>query len=977
MSELCGNLERFVDGELAPVDAENFRHHLTRCGRCEARLKELVALELLAEDAVGAAGDAPASNVVPGPPAWRRKTWLMVAPVALAAGLAALVLVSRPDSRPDTPEAFLARAPTRGLEARVTHPGADRHRPYAVMRSEDTPAQPLPMREMALLEEAGDDRGVAVAFLLRGELAQASAHLDKLPASPDADTDRAVLALQRGAPEEALALLERALKERPQHPQALWNRGLALQGLGLWLKAAESFEQVAALKEPGWSQEAEERARRLREKAEQQRKDWKGTRQDCQRMAEGGEPLSLAQAEALPGLARLCLYNALRTTASAERVEALRPLAVALDARQGSSHLEDALRRAARRDVSVRAPLAREYVRLTRGELKGAELERFTAQLREARQEDMLLGALAYGDARQHGEEYRALALATRDPWFALLAEEREAKAEALRDEPYRALERLQAAVRTCGADAKQPFRCMLLRRELGLMNVRLNRPVEARARFLEVLEQAQATQEWGTQRAVLQDLAQVARTRNDLVLARAYLEELVAQTPDNCAESELPLTQLAIAHHRALDFAAARRELDRALRCGQRPSMARVSLLAELARTSHHQPDDTRHLGEALAALRGSGRQEPGDLAMLSHFEGRFFIEQDRQRGQALLRQVLVETGKLPASLVSARKARVYSYTSLILDAARHGELERGLALFAEERSLPVPDRCVLGVTVDDERTFLVARDAAGRITGHYDASRKEPLASVEGLVPAGMVEALRACPSVAVLARPPVQGRADLLPPDLAWSYQVGPPSTAGEPSPQERRLVVSDVLAPASLRLPALRSWTSSGPDEGLTVLSGAVATPARVLEAMRDATEVQVHAHGIIDPSVADASVLVLSPAPDSGRFALSTSDLRGQRLRGRPVVLLAACYAAHTSAYIHENLGLPLAFIESGARAVLAATQEIPDAEVSAFFEPVLARIRSGAPAAVALRDERQDWLRRHGSTWVRQVLLFE
>ena len=384
MSDLCGRLERFVDGELEPVDAENFRHHLTRCDTCEARMKELIAMELLTDDAVSAPSAA-APSLVSGPPAWRRKTWLMVVPLALAAGLASLVLVPRADAPPDTPEAFLAHASTRRLEARVTHPGADRYKPYEVMRSSGPATQPLPMREMARLEEAGDERGVAMAFLLRGELAQASAHLDKLPASPDLDTDRAVLALQRGAPEEALPLLERALKARPGHPQALWNRGLAMQGLGLWLKAAESFEQVATLKEPGWSQEAQTRARQLREKAEQERKDWKGTKQDCDAMVAGGALLSERQVDVRPGLSRLCFYDALRAAGSAERVEALRPLAAWLDRKDGGTHLEDAVRRASGRDFRVRAPLAADYVRLTRGALKPDELEPLLVRLREAR----------------------------------------------------------------------------------------------------------------------------------------------------------------------------------------------------------------------------------------------------------------------------------------------------------------------------------------------------------------------------------------------------------------------------------------------------------------------------------------------------------------------------------------------------------------------------------------------------------------
>ncbi|NOJ80507.1 CHAT domain-containing protein [Myxococcus xanthus] len=975
MSSVCDNLERFVDGEMLPADAENFRHHLARCAACESRMKELVALELLADDAL----NSPGPERLGAPSTWRNKSWLMVVPLALAAGLAALVLVPQTQPTDSAPGLWLAEAATRPLEVRLTHPGADGHRPYQVMRSgAGARPQALALRELARLEEAADHRGIASAFLLRGDLAQASAFLDKLPASADLDTDRAALALQQDEPEKALVLLERALKRKPRHAQALWNQALALQRLGLSLRAAESFEQVARLGERGWSDEAAQRAQALRSAAEQERKDWKGMRQDCQRMVDGGAPLSTAQAEALPGMARVCLYNALRAAASPERVESLHPLAVALDRKEDGTHLEDALRRTARRDFSARASLAREYARLTRGEVKGPALESFLSRLREARQEDLLLGALAYADPRQFPDEYRALALETKDPWFALLAEERQARADALADAPQRARERLQAAVKTCTDSGKQQYRCMLMQRELGLVMARLHRPVDARARFVGALRAARDSREWGSQRNLLQDLGQVARTQGDLVLARAYVEELLLQTPEGCADSEVALTSLALAHHRALDVAGARELLDRAIQCSQKPSMARLALLADLARTPFSKPEDTRLLEQGLAALRDSGTQDAGDLALLRHIEGRFYLEQDARRGQALLRQALANAAMLPAANVSARKARVYSYTSLILDAGRTGELAQGLALFAEERAMPAPERCVLGVTVDDERTFVVARDSEGRILGHHDAGRKAPLEGVDGLVPDAMVKALRACPSVDVLARPPVQGRAGLLPPDIAWSYRVSglpvsPPSQA-----KIQRLIVTDVLAPASLHLPTLRAWDpASDTGEDLTLLRGAAATPPRVLAAMREATEVQVHAHGIIDPSVADASVLVLSPEAPGGRFALTTGDLKGQRLRGRPVVLLAACYAGHTSAYLHENFGLPLAFIESGARAVLAATQEIPDDEAHAFFEPVLARIRDGIPAAVALRDERQAWLRRHASAWVQQVLLFE
>ncbi|WP_164002776.1 CHAT domain-containing protein [Pyxidicoccus caerfyrddinensis] len=984
MSELCERLEHFVDGELPPVDAENFRHHLTRCATCESRMKELLAMELLADDAVNADGEAPATGpvVIPGPPAWRRKTWLMMVPLALAAGLATLVLMSRADSQPDANALWLAQAPTRSMEARLTHPGADRYRPYEVMRSEGSTPRPLPMREMAQLEKAGDNRGVAMAFLLRGDVGQASAHLGTLPPSPDLDSDQAVLALQRKDWEGALTLLEHALKAKPQHPQALWNRGLALQGLGLWLKAAESFEQVAALKEPGWSLEAEQRARQLREQAEQERKDWKGTKQDCDGMVSGETLLTEQQVQARPGLSRLCLYDAMRAAASAERVEALRPLAVQLDRKDGGTHLEDAVRSAAQRDFRVRAPLAKDYVRLTRGQLKPEELESFLTRLRDARQEDILLGALLFvKDARKYEAEYRELALATRDPWFALLAEEQQAQADVLRGQATHARERLGTALRACVDDGSLNYRCLEVHRQLARVEViSLHRPVEARMQALSALERARRGNEWAKEQRLVQELGQIARYHGSLPLARAYMEEALLRIPEPCADrqfTELAHTNLALAFYRVHDFGSAREQLDRVARCGQPPSMSLTFLIADLAHTAYRRNGDAELLARGLESLRASRSLQSGDGPLLRHIEGRFLIEQDRRRGQDLLRQSITEALPLLASDGNARKARVYSYTSLILDAAKHDELERALGLFSEERALPTPERCTLGVTVDDERTAVVARDASGRLIGGYSTGRQEPLTTVEGLVPSDVIEALRACPSVDVLARPPVQGQAGLLPPDLAWTYRVGAhlPSNAERP---ERRLVVADVVPPTELHLPALRTWSPPEAEKGdQTVLKGTQATPSRVLEALREATEVQIHAHGIINPDEADGSMLVLSPEVDNGRFALTASDLQGRQLQGRPVVLLAACHAAYSKAYFHETFGLPVSFIEAGARAVLAATQEIPDSEVSAFFEPVLARIRQGAPAALVLRDARQEWLRNHGGAWVRQVLLFE
>jgi CHAT domain-containing protein len=135
-------------------------------------------------------------------------------------------------------------------------------------------------------------------------------------------------------------------------------------------------------------------------------------------------------------------------------------------------------------------------------------------------------------------------------------------------------------------------------------------------------------------------------------------------------------------------------------------------------------------------------------------------------------------------------------------------------------------------------------------------------------------------------------------------------------------------------------------------------------------------VEIHTHGLVDAEVADASYLALSPEP-SGKFAFTASDLKGASLSRHPLVLLAACHAAETAPFLEEGYGLPESFVAAGARAVLAATAPIPDAQSEPFFRPLLDRLQSGAAPAAALRDARVAWRAAHGPSWADSVLLFE
>ncbi len=271
MNAHCTRLHLFMDGELSEADAEGFRNHLPRCAACEGGLRDLLQLELLAARALGAgAAEAPAAkpggNVV-ALGAWVRRNARVVVPLAMAASLCAMVVPRMMPAAEVPAIVFLQNQSTRELEARLSDPRADNHRPYSPMRggAEGVEAGKvtLPLRPLAEMEERKDFRGIVAAYVLHGQWQQAQAVLAREPASLARDIDLSVVALQDNRYQDALSLLDMVLRADPRNPQALWNRGLALRGLGQKESAALAFDQVAALGEPGWSEEARKLAKEL------------------------------------------------------------------------------------------------------------------------------------------------------------------------------------------------------------------------------------------------------------------------------------------------------------------------------------------------------------------------------------------------------------------------------------------------------------------------------------------------------------------------------------------------------------------------------------------------------------------------------------------------------------------------------------------------------------------------------------------
>jgi hypothetical protein len=871
--------------------------------------------------------------------------------------------------------AWLSPGPVRFIEARLSHPAAERHRPYhAEVRGNGGATSGPSLQVLAQLEAKGDFRGLAAAYLMRGAPELAASYLQQAEDSPEVFNDRAVLALSRGAAAEALPLLEKVLLQQPRSASALWNRGLALRDLELWALSAEAFEAVAALAEPGWAEEARTRARELRERLRIDQQGYDDAVNAGIALVLGKGTLSPEQLQARPDLYRLYLYDAVRAAPDTQRIRELWPVAETLDAHFGGSVLRDTLRWAEARDFQRRAPLAAFYLKVFQGQAPPGDIPAFLEKVRAAGELDILMGTLVFTqEVSKDVEGYARLAQQSRDPWFLRVAEHERGKAALARGELLQAEQILLPATKQC-REGTLAYRCGLMLVTLHEVYRQLWRLPEATRSVKDALLLTRRAGFWGSEPDRLMHLGQLARLQGQGGLARALLDEALARLPGNCVARHVVRANDALALLEEMRVAEARAAMREALECGGVQLLSGAMTLADLSRLSP-QPEQDARLLEGLEALRRASRLSPGRLAVASHIEGRFLIEKERARGEELLRRSIQEADLLPPASAEAREARALSYASLMMAAGKAGEWPRVLALFSKEVRGALPAQCLLAVAVDRERTLAVAQGPDGQLRGYYDESRRQPLGEdARGIVPEALSGALRACAQVDVLARPPLHGRSGLLPDDIAWRYLVLPASRAQPPTPPGQRLVVKDVEAPLALGLPRLGAWEPEG--EGLNILSGADATPGRVLQAMTRATEIEIHAHGLINPTLSDASLLVLSPEP-GGRYALTAGEVRAHRLEGAPLVTLAACRAAYTGLQVHEPFSLPAAFIEAGARTVLAATVDIPDSEAGPFFLAVQERIRSGQAAALALRDTRLEWLRRDPESWVRSVLVFE
>ncbi|MEQ9502582.1 MAG: CHAT domain-containing protein [Deltaproteobacteria bacterium] len=959
-------LHRYFDGALSDEERRAFEEELASSPELQVAFADLMEMDAV----TSVVAEERSAAKAPEAPARDRRTAIAVgAVIALAASVLLAVTLTRGQGDLAT---YFDRTGRRHTEVRVSHAVADRYRPYDPFLAEQAPpSTPQPLELLATLERRGDHDAIVAVYLLEGKADLATPYLDESVDTPGALNDRAAAAIVEKRYEDALELLDRALQMAPSHSQAQWNRGLALEAMGLPLAAANAFDASANDASSQWATAARARAKALREKTSSWKRRWKDANEAGKKMVQTAVPMTPEQAAEFPGIARLHLYDALRGATTKAEVLGLSTVAERLDALASRPVLRRLVQWTAERDFDVRATLALRYRRLAGLALTREETGRLIDDARSHSEPDILLGAIYLGYREiELADELVALANATNDPWFETLGQAVLAERARQRGELDRALSIIADAV----PEATVPFRRLGLLDDGARVALTHRRSVLARRHLTEGLALSIEARAWGHGVKLLQTRGWFEVRTNRFALAAAHFDEARLREPERCDVQRYRGALLGVAELNRNQRAAALRVITSNPACPVGVSQTEALVLID-SLPQHTPSPRSPQIERALDTIESSGLIA-GKVLFQSALRGRYLIATGSvAQGIEILRGVASKDDPSGED-ANGRYGRHLAVGSLIGAHAREGAFDAALGRFAAEVDAEPPTSCALGLSIDNGVFVAVAMDAGGRVRGTFDPNAADAgPAAVMARVPGALVASLEACDEVAVLARAPLAGVIPPLPPNIAWHYLFGGDGRNAAHRRYERAIAVADVHLPNAMELSSLPPYEVPV-DTPVRVLRGAEATPARVLAAMKTADEVELYTHGWYDASASDTAMLVLSK-DDQGRFALTPELLRGVRLERAPIVMLTACSTTRGLQYRAWTRSLPTALLRSGARAVIASAVPIPARGGQAFFASVRRAMRSGRSPAAAVRDARVSELERDPEAlWLRGVVVF-
>lgn len=132
---------------------------------------------------------------------------------------------------------------------------------------------------------------------------------------------------------------------------------------GLSRSAAAAFAAVAARGEPGWADEARQRATSLDAEADAVQHRFERLNRASVALVRGTIEVSVDDVRAMPGFARGILYDAIRSATTPAQLTALQPLVEAIDTADRDPAMAGALARAG---AALHPALSRQYGEMIR-----------------------------------------------------------------------------------------------------------------------------------------------------------------------------------------------------------------------------------------------------------------------------------------------------------------------------------------------------------------------------------------------------------------------------------------------------------------------------------------------------------------------------------------------------------------------------------------------------------------------------------